>query len=136
MTDLNATPVEAWQAWIAVEHEAVWLYSLVGGRVDDVADSARASWNRHRDTRDRLAEQIRSAGAEPEGPQLSYPETIVNSVDDARRAAETIEARVQIAAVACISDPTHRPEVVAALRASARAAATWGATPTAFPGLS
>lgn len=135
MTDINSTPVESWQAWLAVEHEAVWLYSLIGGRVDDVADAARASWNRHRDTRDRLAEQIRAAGAEPDGPRVSYQVAAVDSATDARRAAQTIEATVQDAALACIEDTEHRPEVIAALRAAARAAATWGATPTAFPGL-
>jgi hypothetical protein len=135
MTDINSTPVESWQAWLAVEHEAVWLYSLIGGRVDDVADAARASWNRHRDTRDRLAEQISAADGEPDGPRVSYPVAAVNSATDARRAAQAIEATVQTAALACINDAKHRPDVVAALRAAARAAATWGAAPTAFPGL-
>jgi hypothetical protein len=134
MTDINAPSLESWQAWLAVEHQAVWLYGLIGGRVDDLTDAARAAWNRHRDTRDRLAGQIRAMGAEPDGPQLSYPEA-VDSTADARRAAQAIEAKVEIAALACISDTSHRPDVIAALRAAARAEAEWGAAPTAFPGL-
>jgi hypothetical protein len=135
MTDLNAASLESWQTWLAVEHEAVWLCGLIGGRIDDLTDAARMAWNRHRDTRDWLAARIREAGAEPDGPLLSYQEAAVDSVADARRAAQTIEAKVEIAALACISDAAHRSEVVAALRAAARAAATWGARPTAFPGL-
>jgi len=135
MTDINATSLDSWQAWLAVEHEAVWLYSLIGGRIDDLPAPARTEWNRHRDTRDQLTALIRSAGAEPDGPHLSYPEAALNSLADAQRAAQTIEATVQIAALACISDTAHRSDVVATLRASARAAASWGANPTAFPGL-
>jgi len=135
VTDINAPSVGSWQAWLAVEHEAVWLYGLIGGRVEDLRDAAKTAWNRHRDTRDRLASQIHAAGADPAGPQLGYQGVAVNSAADARRAAQTIEAKVEIAALACISDTAHRPEVVAALRAAARAAASWGAKPTAFPGL-
>lgn len=135
MTDFTAASLESWQAWQAVEHEAVWLYGLIGGRIDDLSDAAREAWNRHRDTRDQVTAVIRSAGAEQGGPQLSYPEAAVNSLADARRAAQTIEATVQIAALACISDAAHRSDIVATLRASARAAASWGAKPTAFPGL-
>lgn len=135
MTDINAASLESWQAWLAVEHEAVWLYGLIGGRLDDLSDEARAAWNRHRDARDWLTAQIRSAGEEPDGPHLSYPEAAVDSIADARRSAQTIEATVQTAAVACIGDAARRSEIVAALRASARSAATWGAKPTAFPGL-
>ena len=64
---------------------------------------------------------VRSAGAEPDGTRLAYPNTAVDSEDDARRAAQTIETKAEIAALACISDATHRPDVVAALRAAARA---------------
>lgn len=136
MTDINTAPLKSWQTWLAIEHEAVWLYGLIGGRIDDLTDTARVAWNRHRDTRDWLTARIRDAGAEPDGPLLSYQEAAVNSVADARRAAQTIEAKVEIAALACIGDAVHRPDVVAALRAAARAAASWGARPTAFPGMS
>jgi uncharacterized protein DUF4439 len=136
MTDVNAASLESWQTWLAVEHEAVWLYGLIGGRIDDLTDTARVAWNRHRDTRDWLTARIRHAGTEPDGPLLSYREAAVNSVADARRAAQTIEAEVEIAALACISDAAYRSEVVTALRAAARAAADWGAKPSAFPGLS
>lgn len=135
MTDINATSLESWQVWLAVEHEAVWLYGLIGGRIDDVSDAARAAWNRHRDTRDQVTAVIRSAGADPNGPRLSYPEAAVDSLADARRAAQTIEATVQIAALACISDAAHRSDIVTTLRASARAASEWGGQPAAFPGL-
>jgi hypothetical protein len=135
MTDLNTASLESWQTWLAVEHEAVWLYGLIGGRIDDLTDTARVAWNRHRETRDQLTALIRTAGAEPAGPHLSYQEPAISSVADARRTAQTIEAKAEIAALACITDAAHRPEVVTAVRAAARAAASWGARPTAFPGL-
>ena len=133
MTDINAASLESWQTWLAVEHEAVWLYGLIGGRIDDLTDAARVAWNRHRDTRDWLTVSIRSAGGEPDGPHLGYREAAVDSIADARRAAQTIEAKVEIAALACISDTACRSDIVAALRAAARSAASWGARPTAFP---
>lgn len=135
MTDINATPVETWQAWLAVEHEAVWLYGLIGGRRDDLSDQARTEWNRHRDSRDRLITVIRRTGATPDGPMPAYPAAAVDTDADARRAAQTVEAKVAIASLACITDPDHRPEILAALRAAARAETTWGGKPTAFPGL-
>ena len=135
MTDINAASIESWQAWLAVEHEAVWLYSLIGGRLDEFSDAARAEWNRHRDTRDRLTALIGAAGEEPDGSQLAYQQAPIDTVADARLAAQTIETKVEIASLTCIGDAKHRPEVVAALRAAARAEADWGAKPTAFPGL-
>ena len=135
MTDVNAASIESWQAWLAVEHEAVWLYGLIGGRLDDLSGAAREAWNRHREVRDQLITVIRAADAEPDGPQIAYAQAAVDSVADARRAAQTVEAKVTIAAMACMDDTAHRPDVVAALRAAARTAAEWGAHPTAFPGL-
>ncbi len=136
MTDINAASVESWQAWLATEHEAVWLYSLIGGRFDEFSDVARTEWNRHRDTRDRLTALIGAAGEEPAGTRLAYRHAPTDTVADAQRAAQTIETKVEIASLTCIGDAKHRSEVVAALRAAARAEADWGAKPTAFPGLS
>ena len=135
MTDLTAPSLESWQAWLAVEHEAVWLYSLIGGRVEDLSDTARRAWNIHRDARDRLITVVREAGGQPDGPKMAYRAGPIESTGDARRAAQTVEAKVAVAAMACIADAFHRPDVVAAVRAAARAAADWGALPKAFPGL-
>lgn len=135
MSDLNATSLESWQAWLAVEHEAVWLYGLVGGRVEDLADGARRAWNSHRDARDRLITIVRDVGGEPGGPHLSYQAGPIESAAEARRAAQTVESKVAVAAMSCIADAEHRPDVVAAIRAAARTAADWGAPPGAFPGL-
>jgi hypothetical protein len=135
VTDINAAPLESWQAWLAVEHEAVWLYGLIGGRLDNLTDAARRSWNSHRDARDRLITIVRDAGGDPDGPHLSYQAGPIESTADARRAVQTVESKVAVAAMSCIADPEHRPDVVAAVRAAARTAADWGAPPKAFPGL-
>jgi hypothetical protein len=135
VTSLTATSLESWQAWLAVEHEAVWLYSLIGGRVEDLSDAARRAWNSHRDARDRLITIVQEADGKPDGPHLSYQAAPIESAADARRAAQTVESKVAVAAMSCIADAQHRPDVVAAIRAAARMAADWGAPPKAFPGL-
>lgn len=135
MTAINRADVDVWQTWLSIEHEAVWLYGVIGGRVSDLSDDARLAWNRHRDSRDRIASLLRASGAEPVGPQLGYPTKPINDEDAGRAAAQEIEARVATAALTCVTDNSLRSEVVAALRAAAHSAAEWGARPSAFPGL-
>ena len=132
MTD---TDLGSLQAWLAVEHEAVWLYGVIGGRVDDLSDDARDAWNRHRDNRDQVEAWIRTAGAEPAGPQMGYVQAAINSAAAARRAAQAVEAKVAAAAVSNLTEPKHRAVTVGVLRAAARAATEWGGPASAFPGL-
>jgi hypothetical protein len=129
------TDVDSLQAWLAVEHEAVWVYSLIGGRRDDLSDAARDGWNRHRDIRDDLTAWIRAEGGEPDGPRLGYPVADVSSNDAARSAAQASESKTMAAAMAHLPDPRRRARTLATLRAAATAAAEWGAAPMAFPGL-
>jgi hypothetical protein len=136
MTGIDRSNVDAWQRWLAIEHEAVWLYGVIGGRVSDLAENARLAWDRHRDTRDRLTSLIRAAGAEPDGPQLGYGTNPINTAAAGRVAAQGIEETLATAALACMSDGSVRSEVITALRSAARSAAEWGAKPSAFPGLS
>jgi hypothetical protein len=127
--------LEPLQAWLAVEHEAVWVYGLIGGRVDDLSDAARIAWNRHRDTRDQLEAWIRAAGGEPVGPQMGYAQAPVNSAAAARRAAQAVEAKITAAALSNLAERDHRAVSVKALREAARAATQWGGPASAFPGL-
>ena len=39
---------QALQTWLALEHEAVWLYGQIGARVRDLSGAARASYDAHR----------------------------------------------------------------------------------------
>lgn len=132
---MNDGELEALQAWLAVEHEAVWLYGVIGGRVDDLSDRARDAWNRHRDNRDQVTSWIRTLGAEPVAPHMGYAPATITSAGAARRAAQAVEAKTAAAAVANLSEPARRAMTVTALRGAARAAAAWGAAASAFPGL-
>lgn len=127
--------LDALHAWLAVEHEAVWLYGVIGGRRDDLSDAAREAWNRHRDTRDQLKAWITAAGGTASGPQLGYAAAPVDSDDAARTAAQAIEATVATAAANSLSGREHAKAIISAWRDAARAAADWGAPPSAFPGL-
>jgi hypothetical protein len=127
--------VELLQAWLALEHEAVWLYGVIGGRVDDVSDAAHRAWDRHRGVRDRLMGVIRSAGGDPAGPAMGYEPTQIDSEHSARLAAQSVENRISTACVTALASAPDRRRAATGLQASAAAAAVWGAKPQAFPGL-
>lgn len=123
------------QAWLALEHEAVWLYGLIGGRVNDLDEDATKSWNHHRDVRDRLIGLLRATGATPAGPSMGYEPTRIDSAGEARRAAQSIEGRIANACAGALASDLDRARAITGLQAAARAAVVWGATPEAFPGL-
>ncbi|MCX6407639.1 MAG: DUF4439 domain-containing protein [Propionibacteriales bacterium] len=130
------SPVGPLQRRLALEHEAVWLTSLSAGRFGDLADAARAALGRHERARDALVARVAAAGATPVGPQAAYG-VPPRSVDQARgRLADLAErmcrATVPLVALGSAED---RREAVQSLRASALEATSWGAAPSAFPGL-
>ncbi len=66
------TSTEDMQDWLALEHEAVWLYPVIGARFKDLADRARTSYDEHRDVRDRLLLRLHEMDVEPVSTALSY----------------------------------------------------------------
>ena len=54
------TSTETLQDWLALEHEAVWLYPVVGARFAAVAAPARTSYGAHRNVRDALLARQRA----------------------------------------------------------------------------
>jgi hypothetical protein len=131
------TPTEALQAWLALEHEAVWVYPVVGARIDDLRGRATASYEAHRDARDVLVGRLRSLGADPVEAALGYDVGRLTSASEARTLAQSLEARICAAelTLAGVAEAGLRELAVTALRTSAVAEQTWGAPPTAFPGL-
>lgn len=127
--------LDALQAWLAVEHEAVWLYGVIGGRIDSLSDAARKAWNEHRDNRDRLTDIIQAAQAEPVGPSMGYGAIKIDSVSAARSAAQGVENRVESACIGAMDDRNNRSFAVRCLRSAAVRGIDWGAGPDAFPGL-
>lgn len=131
------TPTEAMQAWLALEHEAVWLYPVLGARFDSLVKPARASFAAHRDTRDALVGRLRSLGAEPVAAALGYLVGPLTTAGEARSAAQSLESRISAAllTLAGVAEGDLRGDAVTSLRTSALAEQSWGAAPSAFPGL-
>ena len=132
------TTTEALQAWLAVEHEAVWLYPVLGARFDDLRGRATASFEAHRDTRDAVLARLRDLDAEPVSAQLTYDSGAVTTIDDARAAAQTVEATIGAACLALAGVAEQDETRTYAIRNLTRAALAelaWGAAPRAFPGL-
>lgn len=131
------TSDEALQQWLALEHEAVWLYAVAGGRFAPMAATARAAYNAHVDAREVLLERLHRDGIEPVATALAYGIGKLRTTDDARKIARDLEARIAAACLALVGlvDGKDREFATAALRRAALAELTWGGRPSAFPGL-
>lgn len=124
-------------AWLALEHEAVWLYPLVGARFDDLLPRARASFEAHRDTRDGLLRRLAALKVEPVSTLLTYGTSLPRTPARAERAAQDVESRI---AAVCLrlageSQDQLRAHAMKNLTKAALAELTWGADLRAFPGL-
>lgn len=131
------TSTEAMQDWLALEHEAVWLYPVIGARFAAVSDRARTSYDKHRDVRDRLLFRLHQLGVEPVPTELSYDVGRVRSRALALAAARRIESDIAAACLRLAGDSTGdlRTWAIAGLRRAALADIAWGGRPDAFPGL-
>jgi hypothetical protein len=136
--------MQALQATLAGEHAAVYLYGVVGGRLPDsthpaLADLVAAAYTTHRARRDRLEAVIHAGGATPVASAVSYETpTPCRTVPQLTEAAATVERRCAglYAALVAATVGSQRGWAVDALTDSAVRALGFGATPTAFPGLS
>ena len=131
------TRLDDLQAWLALEHEAVWLYGMIGALVDGLARPARTSFDAHRVVRDRLLELVDEAEGDLGSPALTYGDDRVDSAKEARAAASNIEERIAAACVALFgnSGRDERRFAMSGLRRAALAALDWGGPVRAFPGL-
>ncbi len=131
------TQTDALQRRLALEHEAVWLYPLIGARFDELTKLARTSFVTHRDTRDEVLARLRALGVEPVATELSYDVGPLSSPAEAREAARSLEAGISAACLMLvgITEDDVRQYSIKSLIRSARAELTWGAEPQAFPGL-
>jgi hypothetical protein len=129
------TPTEAMQDWLALEHEAVWLYPVIGARFPQ-DERATTSFSDHRLTRDRLLARLHATGAAPATPHLAYGKPPA-SRKAAVAAAKDMESRISAACLALtgVTEGAPRTFAVEELRRAALAALVWGAEPQAFPGL-
>ncbi len=131
------TAVTAMQQWLAVEHEAVWLYSLVGGRFRELTRQSRRTRDAHLVTRDELLDRLHKAGAEPVATGLSYDVGALSTTVEARKAVRGVEGKIAAATLGLVGESSGetRDFATKALRRAALTDLDWGGAPTAFPGL-
>ncbi|MET0953895.1 MAG: DUF4439 domain-containing protein [Aeromicrobium sp.] len=128
---------EAMQAWLALEHEAVWLHPVLGARFDALRDRATASFTAHRATRDTLLQRLRTAGADPVRAELVYDVGPLATAAEAVAAAQALEAKIAAACLALVRDTEDddRGDAIRSLTKAALAELTWDGAAQAFPGL-
>jgi hypothetical protein len=131
--------VDALQAALAREHEAVYGYGVVGARLTGAdRTTASAYLADHKHARDRLEALIRSRHATPVGPRPAYdlPVTVTDP-----RTARTLGARIEratagaYAALVAASGGSVRRQAALAMQDCARRQARWIRTVDALPGL-
>jgi len=133
--------VEAAQAALAAEHVAVYAYGVAGGVLDPSGPEAvrvRSAYEVHRARRDGLETTVRSASAEPAAAEAGYAlDRPVRGPAGAVALARTIEDRcaATYAALVAASTGALRSDAVGWLGDAATRGLSWGAAPTAFPGL-
>ncbi|KQY59544.1 hypothetical protein ASD11_08275 [Aeromicrobium sp. Root495] len=138
MSDPRPEQLAALRAWLALEHEAVWTYGLLGARFTSLTAQAREAWTDHRRTRDALALRVRAAGGSPVRALGAYGVERPKDERAARSLAVDVEERISAACVALVGvgDAAGRRLALTALRSTALRAVDWGAAPDGFPGLS
>ena len=138
MSTVGPDRVAALERWLALEHEAVWTYGLVGARFTALTAQARDAWSEHRRTRDDLVARIASAGGRAPGAQAAYGVKRPKDEQAARSLAVDVEERISAACVVLVGvgDDAGRRLGLTELRAAALRAVDWGAEPDGFPGLS
>ena len=132
------TSTETLQDWLALEHEAVWLYPVIGARFGGLADRARRSYEKHGDVRDGLLVRLHQLNVEPVPTALSYDVGRLRTKARALTAARQIERDIAAVCLTLAGDSTGdlRTYATNGLRRAALAELTWGGRPSAFPGLS
>ena len=131
------TSTQAMQDWLALEHEAVWLYPVIGARFAPLAERARTSYDKHLGARDRLLARLHRLDVEPVPTALSYDVGRLRTRARAITAARQIERDIAAACLRLVGDSSGdlRTYAIAGLRRAALADITWGGPPRAFPGL-
>jgi hypothetical protein len=131
------TSTKVLQGWLGLEHEAVWLYPIIGARFAAVANRARRSYGRHVDVRDGLLARLHQLEVEPASTALSYDVSRLRTETRALKAARQLEREIAAACLTLAGDSSGdlRTYATAGLRRAALAELTWGGPPTAFPGL-
>jgi hypothetical protein len=131
------TVTQATQNWLALEHEAVWVYPIIGARFTGLAASARTSYAAHVRVRDVLLARLHSVDVTPVAAKIAYD---VGALETPRQAQTVARRLEQTVAASCLTlagvgTGAERTFATQGLRRAALAELAWGGRPTAFPGL-
>jgi len=134
--------VQALQEALAGEHAAVYAYSVIGGRLagdSPLVQQAIDDYGSHRSTREAIADALRERDELPVPMEPGY--VLPRPVEDeasARLLARLVEDRCSVlhATVVATATGAERRLSAQALIDCATRGLLWGATPTAFPGVS
>lgn len=123
--------------WLALTHEAIWTYGLIGARFPAVAKTATAALQAHQKVRDRLSDVVRELGGAPVATRATYDIGDPQTQNAGRALARDVESRIAATCVRLVpvSTDDSRDRAVDGLRAAALAQVRWGAEPEPFPGL-
>ena len=125
------------QNWLALEHESIWIYQLIGARVAELTAPANGQAAAHRRRRDQLGKMITALGSNPVATELSYDVAPVIDGKAARKLARGVEARIAAACVSMVAvlADADREMAVDGLRTAALTQVRWGGSAEPFPGL-
>ncbi len=125
------------QNWLALEHEAIWTYQLIGARVPKLADAASKQIAAHQRRRDLLTLELSKAGKKPVPTKVAYDVAAVNNAARARQLARDVESRICAICVDLVGQSTgaDRELAIDGLRKAALVQVRWGGTAEPFPGL-
>lgn len=129
--------VTAVQNGLALEHEAIWVYGYLGGRVPAIEDAARDAFEIHRLIRDRLIAMLDADGATRPAPLMGYDVPTVKDAKQASAIARDIEAKGVATWLSAVgtSEGKERRFAIEMMRRAALAELSWDGELAAFPGL-
>jgi Domain of unknown function (DUF4439) len=136
----SATPqtISALQIALAAEQAASFGYTIVGAHLKADQPRAAADWIAHQKARDALAHFLLQRHSEPPPAPVSYqfPHP-ASTPTEAIALAIDLEQKVTAAylPLVAVTDPQLRTFAAGQMRAATLRGITWGAPPTAFPGL-
>lgn len=136
------TPLQALQTALAGEHAAIYLYSVLGGRVSvsespTTAAAVTSAYTTHRARRDQLQVSIRTLGGEPVVTQIAYePSGPIDSTEQIVAEARTIETRCAEVYAQTVANTVaaDRTWAIDALTDAAVRGLSFAAKANAFPG--
>jgi hypothetical protein len=136
------TELDELQTTLVAEHDAVYVFGLLGSRTSETAEpelytALRAAYDAHRDSRDRLIGEIAALGGTPSPAAAAYtPPAGLDTTDGRYQAALALEKACAstYAALVGATSGARRTEAIGLLNDAAARELSFRGTPEIFPG--